>query len=453
MGAEDCGQTESLQAQVAQLERQLQGARRIASGLSSVTKFEQLVEEALTISLDVVGAGAGSILLYDPKKQKLVFRYVIGEKAADLIGLELNPAQGIAGKVFQSGESDICDDVSTRKEHLREVGERIGYATRDTVTVALRSIDSKPIGVMQVLNKAHGEWAEPDVALLEIMASQIAAALETARLNDEARLALVVRFIGNISHDVKNLMTPIQTAAQTLAYVSDECMGEVGETLELIQPLAARERLGKALGEVRELYPEMIGMIMEGCDAVQQRMSEISAAVKGVVSKPYFELTDIVSLAHRVGGLLAAQAKKQGMEIVVEIHESMPEVVCDKKQVYNLIYNLIFNAMDEGVGASRVVVRVRTAPRGVSFPEGDCFLLECEDNGGGMPPEVKARLFTDDAVSTKPMGTGLGTRIIKNVVDAHKGKIELWSEIGEGTRITCRVPLGLAPSAGPPQPE
>jgi signal transduction histidine kinase len=67
--------------------------------------------------------------------------------------------------------------------------------------------------------------------------------------------------------------------------------------------------------------------------------------------------------------------------------------------------------------------------------------MECTDTGPGIPDHVKAKLFTDRAVSTKPMGTGLGTRIIKDVVDAHSGTIEVESEVGVGTTIRCRMPL------------
>ncbi len=442
-------QVEQLRSEVAQLERQLEGARRTAAGLSSITRFEQLVQEALNISLEVVGAGAGSIILYDSDTDKLVFKYVVGEKAADLIGLELEPDQGIAGKVFQSGESDISEDVTKRKEHLKEVGERVGYVTQNMVTVALRSVESESIGVLQVLNKAEGKFDEHDVALLEIIGAQIAASLETARLNEEARLAMVVRFIGNISHDVKNLMTPTQTGAETLQLVADDCFAQFDETLSGVCSEEASQQLKEIMDGLRDLYPEMITIILEGCDAVQQRMAEISSAVKGIVSEPHFELVDVPALAERVAALLGAQAGKAGTEVVIEGEEDMPEAVCDKKQIYNLVYNLIFNAMDEDVGASHIVLRVQMGPTEGEFPDGQFFIVECEDDGGGMPPEVKAKLFTDEAVSTKAMGTGLGTRIVKNVVDAHGGIIELWSEQAKGTRITCKIPTTLEPSPMP----
>jgi signal transduction histidine kinase len=58
-----------------------------------------------------------------------------------------------------------------------------------------------------------------------------------------------------------------------------------------------------------------------------------------------------------------------------------------------------------------------------------------------MPPEIRDRLFSAKAVSTKKAGTGLGTKIVKDVVDAHKGKIWVESEPGAGTTFHLRFPL------------
>jgi signal transduction histidine kinase len=63
--------------------------------------------------------------------------------------------------------------------------------------------------------------------------------------------------------------------------------------------------------------------------------------------------------------------------------------------------------------------------------------------GRGMPSEIRDRLFSAKAVSTKRGGTGLGTKIVKDVVDAHNGKISVESEPGVGTTFHLRFPLDL----------
>ena len=429
---------ESLRQTVSELERRLQAVRSIAIGLSTATNVPDLIREALNISLKVAESDAGSILLYDHDKKKLIFQYVIGEKAGELTGMELDPGLGLAGKAFQTGESIVSQDVSQESDHLKELGEMVGYITTNIVTVPLMSPGGELFGVMQVLNKRNAPFDEHDVALIETMAAHIAVAIETARLHEEARLATIVRFVGDISHDVKNMVTPTMTGAETLGMVAEDCFAKFDECISRLKGNAQADQVCSAISELRELCPEIIEMIMEGCEAVQQRMAEISAAVKGIVSKPSFEETDLVSIGRRVGAMLKPLAQKKGLSL--EIQGEVPPAMVDGKMIYNAVYNLIFNAIDACEKGDSVTF---------SFEgnNGD-IVMECADTGPGMPENIKARLFTDDAVSTKPMGTGLGTRIVKNVIDAHGGTVSVASELGVGTTICCRIPVHRSSSGG-----
>jgi len=432
---------EALQRANAELERQIEAVRRIAVRLSTATELEELVREALHTSLELAESEAGSILLHRPDTGKLVFAHVVGEKAKELTGLELAPGQGLAGAVFHSGETLVSQAASSERAHLRELGESIGYVTRNMVTAPLMSPGGKPLGVMQVLNKRGGPFDDHDVKLIETIAAQIAVAITTVRLHQEARLATLMRFIGDISHDVKNMVTPAMIGAETLQMVAGDCFQKFDKCLGR-QPRAPEEtaELVEVLARLRKAYPEIATMIRESSDAVQQRMAEIAGAVKGVVSEPRFEPTDIASIARRAAAMLASQAQRKGVTLNLELVSELPLAMVDGRQVFNAIYNLLLNATDACRDKDAVTLRCAAEPHG-EFPRGNCLLIECTDTGPGMPDNVKARLFTDEAVSTKPGGTGLGTRIIKNVVDAHRGVLELHSALGMGTTISCRLPL------------
>jgi signal transduction histidine kinase len=408
-----------------------------------------LIREALDMGLALAGSEAGSILLYHPDKKKLIFEYVVGEKAEALTGAELEPDRGLAGKVFQSGVTYVSEHVGEEPAHFRELAEQVGYATTNMVTVPLKSPQLEPLGVMQVLNKRGAPFDQYDVRLIEIVAAQIAVAIKTARLQEEARLAAVVRFIGNISHDVKNMITPAVTGAETLQLIADDCFQQFDRQVSAAEHGAAKTgELGAALAELRKSYPELVELILEGCNAVQQRMAEISAAVKGVVSRPHFEPADVAAIAGRVATMLNPQAQKKGIALIIEPATAVPLAIVDGKQIYNAFYNLILNAIDACSERDTIVLRIDARPDG-DFPDGDYLLVECADTGPGIPEHVKRKLFTDEAVSTKPMGTGLGTRIIKNVIDAHGGIVEVESELGGGTTIRCRIPAGGSKDRAP----
>ena len=122
------------------------------------------------------------------------------------------------------------------------------------------------------------------------------------------------------------------------------------------------------------------------------------------------------------------------MRLVTENLELLPMIVADQRRLYNAFFNLINNAIPEvPPGGSVSVIGLPPTSEGA-------IVISVIDTGKGMPPEVRDRLFTKRVVSTKPGGTGLGTKIVKDVVDAHGGTIWVESEPGAGTKIHIRLP-------------
>ena len=76
-----------------------------------------------------------------------------------------------------------------------------------------------------------------------------------------------------------------------------------------------------------------------------------------------------------------------------------------------------------------------------TYPDGNYCLLEVVDDGPGMPAKVRNSLFTPQAISTTIGGTGIGTRFVKSVADAHGGEVGVESEPGHGARFWMRLPL------------
>ena len=68
-------------------------------------------------------------------------------------------------------------------------------------------------------------------------------------------------------------------------------------------------------------------------------------------------------------------------------------------------------------------------------------MISVVDTGNGMPPEIRDSLFTNETISQKVGGTGLGTKIVKDVVDVHGGTITVESEQGNGTTFTIQLPV------------
>lgn len=446
--ADDDGALTRLQERLAQRERHLEAIHHITTALGSVTELTEVVREALRVSLDCVGARDGSVALHDPERHKLIYTHAVGAKADQIIGLELGDDEGLAGAVRRSGELRVSQDFQQDEDRSRVVEERFNYLVHNQVTVPLKSPRGATIGVMQVLNKDAGDFDEADAEVLDILGAQVAIAIESARLYEQARVAEIVRYIGNLSHDVKNMITPAQTGAETLRMVADDCYERLSSLLTPEHcPDAPLDEVWEALDGLRGLYPEMLDMITDGADAVQQRMKEISDAVKGVVSAPVFERQQLGPIAERVVKALHLVGDRSGVAVSYVPETDLPDLELDQGRMYNAIYNLVHNAIQATPPGGSVTVRTRLGDE-QSCPDWPCAVLEVTDTGSGVAPEVLADLFTDRVRTTKSGGTGLGTRIVKSVMDVHGARLQVESKLGEGTTVRCLVPLSQPPNGG-----
>jgi signal transduction histidine kinase len=431
---------QDLQPLLAQRDRQIAAVHKISSALSARTSLDELLQETLRVSMECVDAQAGSIILHDPKEDKLIFRYVVGGGAEQLIGLKLDPDHGLCGRAFRTGETIISEDVTQEKEHAAEVGESVHYATRNMVTVPLRSVEGRPIGVMQVLNRREGMFDEHDCEVLGILSIQAATAIETHRLYEAARLAVVANLLGDISHDIKNMITPVQTCAETLDYMMADMFTSLDAGLDEVQAGAeVRGKIDWATATVRTFYPEATEMFLDGSLAVQERVREIADCVKGIVAKPTFEPCNVNDVILKVVKPLEMVGEKRGVKVVSDGLGEVPLTLADQKQIYNAVYNLINNAIPETPEGGQVAVSTEHVAE--SPLESPAIAIRVADTGRGIPEHVRVKLFSEDAVSTKPGGTGLGTRIVRNVADAHQGKVTVESQEGIGSTFTIYLPV------------
>jgi len=413
-----------------QRERELEAARRICQALFQHINVEALVEQAIRTALDVIDAEAGSVLLADPESKQLVFRYVVGPGAGALHGTPMPWNKGIAGAVFQSGEPAVISDVTQDDRHFTDIDALTGFKTRDMIVLPLKRWGGEPIGVFEVLNKRVGRLNQDDVAILTIISALSAETIEQARLFEEAKLAEVVRILGDIGHDVKNLLQPVVTATGLLRSEIDE----------LYDGLPATEQ-NKAKAS-HALCNEVLDMLYDSSSRIQDRMKQIADCVKGLSAPPQFAPCRVVDVVNYVVKTLGMLAGERGVSLRTEGLETLPPILADETRLFNAFYNLVNNAILEVPAGGSVTIR------GYARPEAEVIHLEVADTGRGMPQEILKNLFTTRAISRKAGGTGLGTKIVKDVVDAHGGQITVESEEDVGTAFHICLPFHQVNSAG-----
>src|SRR5215510_6992355 len=300
---------------LARRELELAAAQRMSEVFSQQIKLEELMAQALQIALDVVDAENGSVLLADPATQKLVFYHSIGDKPVPT-GTPIPWDEGIAGTVFRTGQPEIVPDAQTDRRHFKKVDEATGSVTHDMITIPLKQWEGAPIGVMQVMNKRGNAFLnKDDLAILTIISAFAAVAIEHTRLVEAAKLAQVAQMMGDITHDIKNLLMPVVCGAGILQTEINDLLSHLPE-IHISRAKASRE-----------LCNEIIQMLKEDARRIQDRVREIADAVKGLSSPLEFCACEVSSVVSNVFRSLGVLAQDQTINLATENLELLPLIV------------------------------------------------------------------------------------------------------------------------------
>jgi signal transduction histidine kinase len=407
-------------------EREIQAATRITSALFEHLALDELVVRALQIAIEVVNAECGSILLADPPSEQLIFHHSIGASSVPS-GTAISWNQGLAGTVFQSGDPIVIANAQKDPRHLESIDQLTGYRTRDLITLPLKRWEGDPIGVLQVMNKREGLLNGEDLAILTIVSAITASSIEQARLFQEAKLAEVARLLGDIGHDIKNLLMPVVCGTDLLQSDLHDLLADALKH----EDKQAKERFARC--------QDVIQMVDNSTRRIQDRVKEIADCVKGLSTPPEFKPCQLNRVVEEVLHTLKWSADQKGVSICTSVLHLTAEFVADERRLFNALYNLINNAIPEVPAGGTITIAAKEEPVGVSVH------LTVTDTGKGMPQDIRDALFTPAARSSKRGGTGLGTKIVKDVIDAHKGIIAVESELGRGTTFHIYLPLRPSP--------
>ena len=220
------------------------------------------------------------------------------------------------------------------------------------------------------------------------------------------------QFIADVSHELRTPLTILR--------------GSLEVALEEERPAEEyREAIGNALLEVRHLT------------RLSQNLLFLTRGESGRVTLSFANL-DLVKFAVDVVKDLALASADRGLELTVETPKKPIYVFADSGRLQQVMHNLLENAMRYTEAGGKIVVRVEAAP-------GEA-LVSVSDTGVGIPeadlPYVFERFFrSKGSRATNPGGSGLGLSIVRWIVEAHKGKVTVESQLGKGSTFTVRLPV------------
>jgi two-component system phosphate regulon sensor histidine kinase PhoR len=159
--------------------------------------------------------------------------------------------------------------------------------------------------------------------------------------------------------------------------------------------------------------------------------------------------TDVQSIVDTAVGAVRPMLDHMGASLTVEMSEHPIEVVADRGAMSDALLNLLTNACKYGGAKAAITLRV--------VETSDVVRVEVQDNGKGIPPTEHKRIFlkfyrVDDRLAREQEGSGLGLSIVKHVMRAHMGKVEVSSTPGQGSTFSLVIPASKTTPVQRPDP-
>jgi PAS domain S-box-containing protein len=187
----------------------------------------------------------------------------------------------------------------------------------------------------------------------------------------------------------------------------------------------------KVKNRVYEQAPSLYRNSIEGIDRIQDLILNLKNFSR--LDEASFKPTNVNESIESTLKI-ANHLFKGGIQVIKEF-SPLPDIMAYPAQLNQVFLNLITNAVqavDERNG--RIVIR--------TMQQGDNVVIKIADNGKGIPPEHLKRIF-EPFFTTKDVGqgTGLGLSIAYRIIEKHKGKIDVQSQVGKGTEFTIQLPI------------
>jgi len=365
---------------------------------NSKKKLEETYEELLKSHIEI-------------EQRRLYMEIVLANVAAGVVSADTNgkiltinksaermlniKARDIIGKDYR----DVIgqDYVKVINEFLRERSLfRRGFMERQ-ISLSLANKTLTLLVSLNVLRDDRGKYLGL-VAVFEDV-SEIEKAQRMAAWREVAR---------RIAHEVKNPLTPIQLSAQRL-----------------------KRRYGqKVAQDDGKVFEECTNLIINQVEELKRLVNEFSSFARMPASNPTpNNLNEIIR--ESVGLYKDAHAN-----VKITFHDTpeVPIFKVDKEQIKRVMINLLDNALAAIDGDGEIVIIL-------SYDmEQEMVRIEVADNGKGIPPEHKMRLF-EPYFSTKEHGTGLGLTIASTIISDHNGFIRVQDNEPRGTKFIVELPV------------
>ena len=240
------------------------------------------------------------------------------------------------------------------------------------------------------------------------------------------KMEAIGRLAGGVAHDFNNLLTSILGHAQLLLF---DCPGEDPRRDDLLEI----QHAGRTAADLTE---QLLAFSRQ--QIIEPRLLDLNAVISGM------------------GGMLE-RLIGEDVEVVLNLRPGPMSVRADPGQMEQVILNLAVNARDAMPTGGILLLETESVELDEHYSDthfsvtpGSYVALTVSDNGSGMTPEVRERLFEPFFTSKElGKGTGLGLATVHGIVERGGGRISVYTELGEGTAFTVYLPRADAQDVVP----
>ena len=446
---------------------------KASQALSGMIKLEELLRQLTQIILQNSGGDRCALILPDHKRKwsvKAIATLEETELCSQPLENHLNFPVKLIHYVKNTQEVVVIDDLKT---DLPVIDEYLLINQPKSILCLPILNQGNLIGILYLKNSStSGVFTQERTLVLNFLCSQAAISLENAHLYQKAqdyaqqleesqlqivqneKMASLGNLVAGVAHEINN----------PLGFIN----GSIGNIKDYLQDIIEHLKL------YHEYYPDVAAPIQENaeeidldflCEDIPNLLNSMQVATKRIknistslrsfsradteykISADIHEGLDstLMILKYRF------KANENRPEItVVKHYEALPAVMCFPGQLNQVFMNLIANAIDvfdeaaQDLSDSDLEAKPQTITiQTTQLTAQNLVEITIGDNGKGMPPEVKERIF-DHLFTTKAVGkgTGLGLAIARQIiVDKHGGNLLVKSDVGQGTQFRIQLPI------------
>jgi len=418
----------------------LYALQRLSRSIST-TLEENLIFKMIDFSvIEELGFEKACCFLFDEGLNQFVLQLNIGYSRGEIEGIMKMVASDINRYLELIKEESTTSSISLTTDP--EFREKMGKVFRVASFIAsplLPKEGSKGFFLAGTMSR-ETLISEGDEELITILANQLGQALENARLFEKTWRAHqeLEKKVEERTRELSKALEEVKMISRRKTDFVSSVAHELRTPLTSIKGYAAIV-LSEKLGTLPPPLKERLEKINRHSDELAQLVNDlldISRIESGRVSMEQ-QPQDLKSIVEEVVDLLSIIIKEKQIEFSYSVPQEAQSVYVDRGQIKRVLINLINNAIKFTPSNGKITVSCSSGDHEVR--------VDVQDSGYGIPESSIDKIFeefyrVDNPINQEAKGTGLGLPLVKNIIEAHKGKIWVKSKLGNGSTFSFTLP-------------